>query len=138
MSLRVDVSEQTGCPGGPVAGKVCVGLGQKFDIIAATDVIPAGGVVLGIKADISAVLDEKELDLDPGDAVLLYTDGATEAHNADGEMYQLQELRAAMKECGEGTAEEIVAHIFAALQAFMGDTEPHDDMTLAVLKCTKD
>ena len=103
------------------------------------DVIPAGGVVLGIKKDISAVLDEKELDLAPDDAVLLYTDGATEALNAKGEMYTLQRLRAAFTECGKGTADGMVAQIFSELTSFIGEsTEQHDDITLAVLKCTKD
>ena len=40
MSLRVRVSEQTGCPGGPQRGKVCVGLGQKFDVLVVADAVP--------------------------------------------------------------------------------------------------
>ena len=45
MSLRVDASQQTDCPGGPQAGKVCVVLGQKFDVILVADGIPAAGYV---------------------------------------------------------------------------------------------
>ena len=45
MSLRVGFSQQTDC-GDPVAGKVCVPVGAKFDVIAVTDVIPAQGYVL--------------------------------------------------------------------------------------------
>ena len=46
MSLRVDASQTTACPGGPVQGKVCVGLGQKFDIIVVADAIPPNGYIL--------------------------------------------------------------------------------------------
>jgi len=40
MSLRVDASQTTDCPGGPVAGKVCVGLSQTFDVIVVADAVP--------------------------------------------------------------------------------------------------
>ena len=43
MSLRVDVSQQTGCPDGLVAGKVCMGQGQKFDVIVVAATIPSLG-----------------------------------------------------------------------------------------------
>ena len=43
MSLRVDASQTTDCPGGPVAGEVCVGFGQKFDVIVVADAIPSNG-----------------------------------------------------------------------------------------------
>jgi hypothetical protein len=46
MSLRVDESQQTDCPGGPEAGKACVLVGQKFDAIVVADVIPEAGYVL--------------------------------------------------------------------------------------------
>ena len=45
MSLRVEASQQTDCPGGPVAGKVCVGQAQKFDVIVVADAIPASGYI---------------------------------------------------------------------------------------------
>ena len=43
MSLRVDASQTIACPGGPVAGEVCVGFGQKFDVIVVADAIPPNG-----------------------------------------------------------------------------------------------
>ncbi|MCI0890174.1 MAG: hypothetical protein J4O04_05150 [Chloroflexi bacterium] len=46
MSLRVDASQTTDCLGGPVQGKVCVGLGQKFDVIVVADAIPPNGYIL--------------------------------------------------------------------------------------------
>ena len=46
MSLRIDASQQALCSGGPVAGEVCVFLGQKFDVIVVADEIPAAGYIL--------------------------------------------------------------------------------------------
>lgn len=40
MSLRVDASQTIACPGGPVAGKVCISAGQQFDVIVVADGIP--------------------------------------------------------------------------------------------------
>ena len=45
MSLRVDASQTTACPGGPVVGKVCVGVGQKLDVIVVAADIPANGYI---------------------------------------------------------------------------------------------
>ena len=46
MSLRVDASQTFDCPGGPEAGKVCVPVGAKFDVIVVADVIPLTGYIL--------------------------------------------------------------------------------------------
>ena len=47
MSLRVDSSQTFDCDGGPVAGKVCVPLGAKFDVIVVVDSAPtAAGYIL--------------------------------------------------------------------------------------------
>ena len=46
MSLRVDAADTFDCAGGPVAGKVCVGLGQKFNVIVVADAIPPNGYIL--------------------------------------------------------------------------------------------
>lgn len=46
MSLRVDASQTVACAGGPVPGKVCVPLNQKFDVIVVADGIPIGGYFL--------------------------------------------------------------------------------------------
>ena len=43
MSLRVDAAQTQDCPGGPQQGKVCVTLGQKFDVIVVADEIPLVG-----------------------------------------------------------------------------------------------
>ena len=40
MSLRVDASQTTDCPGGPVQGKVCIQLGATFDVIVVADAVP--------------------------------------------------------------------------------------------------
>ena len=45
MSLRVAPAQQTSCPN-PTPGKVCVGFGDKFDVIVVADAIPPSGYIL--------------------------------------------------------------------------------------------
>ena len=46
MSLRVDASQTVDCAGGPVPGKVCVPLNQKFDVFVVADGIPLNGYII--------------------------------------------------------------------------------------------
>jgi serine phosphatase RsbU (regulator of sigma subunit) len=98
--------------------------------------LPSGGVVLGIKADISAFVEERTLPLQPGDVVLLYTDGATEALNVRGEQFGLDRLKAAFAAQADKNAAAIVDELCCVLQDFASGRAQHDDITLAVLRCT--
>jgi serine phosphatase RsbU (regulator of sigma subunit)/anti-sigma regulatory factor (Ser/Thr protein kinase) len=69
----------------------------------------------------------------PGDGVFLYTDGMSEAMNADQELFSEARLTRCL---GEGTgkrAADLVRHMRAAVQAFAGDTPPSDDITMVAL-----
>ncbi|MCI0890224.1 MAG: hypothetical protein J4O04_05400 [Chloroflexi bacterium] len=48
MSLRVDAAQTFPCAGGPVAGKVCVHLNRKFDVVVVADAIPVSGYIAAI------------------------------------------------------------------------------------------
>ncbi len=98
------------------------------------EVVPAGGVVLGIKDDISGYLTEKEIGLDPGDAILLYTDGCTEAQNPRGEMFELENLTRSFSRHAARDVAEVCDGVIADLKKFMGTAEQHDDITVTVLK----
>lgn len=64
--------------------------------------------------------------LSPGDSLLLYTDGVTEAMNPAGELYGEPRLESALRNSGELYVSEIRADV----NAFVDGAEPSDDITL--------
>lgn len=69
----------------------------------------------------------------PGDQLVLYTDGITEAHNEHGEMFGLSRLDRALEDCAEG-ASDLLESVLAELKEFTGGESIHDDRTLLVAK----
>jgi serine phosphatase RsbU (regulator of sigma subunit) len=116
------------------------GAGQEHLLIyrartGTCEAIPAGGVALAVIEDASPFLEDQTLPLEPGDAVVMYTDGATEARDASGEFFQLERLQPLVTEFGgDKSAHAIVAKIVDRLQTWVGRAEPHDDLTLVALK----
>jgi serine phosphatase RsbU (regulator of sigma subunit) len=92
-----------------------------------------GGTVLGILE--GARFEEDRLTLSPGDRLVCYTDGVTEAANADRDQFgeeRLYELIESMpRDLG---AAEIAERILAGLAVHLGDQEPQDDITVLVLR----
>ncbi len=79
--------------------------------------------------------------LEPGDLLLLYTDGITEARGplaADGSrpLLGLERLDRLLCDCGGAGAEECVARVRAEVAAFSDNTTPADDQTLIAIRCT--
>lgn len=94
------------------------------------------GTWLGVVADIAGSTHDRELRLQPGDLLLLYTDGLTEAVGADQEMFGIDRLCAALTAAGGGSAAEVLAGLLASLHAFCG--APTDDVAALVLRYTGD
>ena len=90
------------------------------------------GIVLGAFEEI--VLEEQRLDLAPGDALILYTDGVTEALNGEGEMFGEERLWDVIAGSQGGSADETIGAICGALAAFTGGAEPADDVTVVVVR----
>ncbi len=117
-----------------------VGAGHEHILIYrhATGVVEAilsGGLALGMVPDNSKVVKEREIILEDGDFVILYTDGITEARNTTEELYGLERLKAAVKEyASQYSAEGVNYHIAKDVTAFMGTHVQDDDMTLIVIK----
>jgi sigma-B regulation protein RsbU (phosphoserine phosphatase) len=70
----------------------------------------------------------------PGDILLLYTDGVTEATNANNEPFGLDRLAAAVQKHSGFSAQELVRSILQSLQAFCAGKQLDDDITLLVCK----
>ena len=72
--------------------------------------------------------------MQPGDVLMLYTDGLIDALNSEGEEFGTARLRQTLEQHCEQTAPDIVAGIMAAVRAHAGDAPPFDDETLVVVK----
>jgi len=92
-----------------------------------------GGLLLGIQEDIQ--LSESSLQLSPGDCVVLYTDGITEAANGRNELFGEQKLARFLSALPRAlSASEIADRTLAEVRAHLDGVEPGDDMTLVVLR----
>jgi sigma-B regulation protein RsbU (phosphoserine phosphatase) len=76
-------------------------------------------------------------DLSPGDAVVFYTDGVTEAENRFGEEFGMQRLSATVRRGSSLSAEELMVDIYNSAADFCGDNF-NDDVTILVVKCNFD
>jgi sigma-B regulation protein RsbU (phosphoserine phosphatase) len=90
------------------------------------------GIVLGTFEDIKLV--EGRVDLASGDALVFYTDGVTDALNAEGEMFGDERFQRVVAAAATGTAQEILWAITGALAGFIEETEQADDVTCVVVK----
>ena len=88
--------------------------------------IDSGEVFNRVCADLSLVLE-------PGDCVLLYTDGATEAMNADGVEYGLDRLSVALGAGAAQGAAAVLRHVAEDVRAFTGRESKQDDFTLIAI-----
>jgi serine phosphatase RsbU (regulator of sigma subunit) len=89
--------------------------------------------VVGLFEKWDCVMEERELA--PGDTVLLYTDGITEALNAEGEQFGEERLLEAARQHRELSPPELLAAVANQARRFSPD-EQADDITLIVAKCT--
>jgi phosphoserine phosphatase RsbU/P len=89
--------------------------------------------VVGLFEKWDCALEERQLA--PGDALLLYTDGVTEAVNDTGEEFGEERLLQAVRQHGELSLPELVAAVADKARRFSPD-EQADDITLIIAKCT--
>lgn len=96
--------------------------------------IKSGGIAVGMVDDIGSLTKQKELSVETGDAIVLYTDGVTEAENTSGERYELPRLISAVEKHGMKPAKELHKIIMDDIYQFIGGAEQWDDITLLVMK----
>ena len=77
--------------------------------------------------------EERQTVLEPGESVLLYTDGLVEAHNPEGEMFGFPRLQALVAKYGEDGS--LGEYLLEELYSFTGEGwEQEDDITLLTLR----
>ncbi len=96
--------------------------------------VDVGGMPLGTGLDGPTGYETAELTLSVGDLIILTSDGVVEAFDAAGAMFGFDRLKAAVAAGPTGSAEAMLSHLKAEVTAFMGDTEPHDDLTIMVIR----
>jgi serine phosphatase RsbU (regulator of sigma subunit) len=88
--------------------------------------------VMGLFDEWDCSIQDRELS--PGDTVMLYTDGATEAFNQAGEEFGDERLLEALRQHRELSSQELLAAVTDQVRQF-GPQEQADDITLIVAKC---
>ncbi len=96
------------------------------------DFLPRGGRALGWFPN--NPLKPIEFMLEPGDVIIYYTDGLTDAENAAGESFGESRLAQALSECCHLSAGEILTYVVAQVDNFCGDIPAFDDLTLCIVR----
>jgi phosphoserine phosphatase RsbU/P len=94
--------------------------------------LETGGPVLGIFTDVQ--YEQGQLQLQPYDALIAYTDGISEAMTSGYEEWGEDRLIAAAKKNAHRTAQEIVTAVVESTDRFTAGAEQNDDLSLVVLK----
>ncbi|MGK7944804.1 MAG: SpoIIE family protein phosphatase [Microcystaceae cyanobacterium] len=92
------------------------------------------GFPIGLDEEIADFVAEKEIHLNVGDGVVLYTDGITEAENEAGEFYELERLCQVTQENWHQSAQDIKNAIISDVRRHIGKHIIYDDITLLVIK----
>ncbi len=92
------------------------------------------GLGLASSATFERILHEQEVELQPGDIVVLYSDGLTEMMDPDNELFGEERLAQAVTNNAHQGAQAIHDAVLSAARKFQSHAEQHDDLTLMVLK----
>ena len=104
---------------------------RKSDAACVVFRLENGGPVIGL---LRQRYHQESFALEPGDLIVLFTDGISESMNARDEEWGEERLIEFAKTCHGLPAFEVMTRIMAAAEAFAAGVSQHDDMTLAVLR----
>jgi phosphoserine phosphatase RsbU/P len=92
------------------------------------------GMPLGLMQNIQDFVGQTQIQLSPGDGIVLYTDGIPEAEGEDRVLYGLERLMAIVQQHWALPAQAIQERVIADVRSHIGDRPVYDDMTLVILK----
>ena len=111
--------------------------GHEYPIIAHKDGFfdlykdPHGFVIGGLDG---SPYDEYEIQLEPGAKLFLYTDGLTEATDANGKMFGMQNLLQVLNQNSQSSAQDVLQNVRKAVDSFVQEAEQFDDITMLCLE----
>jgi sigma-B regulation protein RsbU (phosphoserine phosphatase) len=97
------------------------------------------GLVVGLQLDdieerFAELLEERTLPIGAGDLFVMFTDGITEAMNEEFDLFGEERLGQLLEEHGSLPSQDLRERILVDVDAFVGDAEQHDDMTVVLLR----
>lgn len=110
----------TGQPGGTYSGEYLASEGMPIGLVP--------------QELFAAVIEDKEARFEPGDVMVLYTDGITEAPNEEEKEYSGARLADVVRSTHERPAQEINDAILEGVKRFAGSAPQRDDITLVTVK----
>ncbi len=96
------------------------------------EVLMTSGLLLGVFQDIAFV--EEKIQLLPGDVLVLYTDGVTEARDQTGDLFGEERLAKVIVEAAACSAQQLAETVVSAVTDFTGAIPQTDDLTLVIVK----
>jgi serine phosphatase RsbU (regulator of sigma subunit)/pSer/pThr/pTyr-binding forkhead associated (FHA) protein len=94
-----------------------------------------GGPPLGMISGLD--FDSCQISLEPGDSLLLYTDGVDESANTRGEQFKMAGIERVVRGCGPVGPQEMVERLVSAVKQHAAGRDPHDDVTVVALSRRK-
>ena len=94
--------------------------------------LQTGGLPIGIMED--GEYEEEVIRLEPGQKLIVFSDGITEAETKDGELYGEDRLKECLQSLGSASAEDSMERILEEVTDFVDGHEASDDITLFVLR----
>lgn len=103
------------------------------------DVLIPSGIVVGLRIPgatekFAELLEEGRIDLHKGDVLAFYTDGITEAMDAESDLFGDARLSRLIGEHGHLDTADLRERILREIEAFVGGADQHDDMTMVLIK----
>jgi sigma-B regulation protein RsbU (phosphoserine phosphatase) len=90
------------------------------------------GVPPGLFGDVE--YDTSTISLEPGDSVIFYTDGITDAFSLEDESFGILRVQKICEREAQAEPAELLRRVFTALESFTRGREQYDDMTAAVFR----
>jgi len=88
--------------------------------------------------DPSVTYDTSKIRIEPGDSVLFFTDGISDAFNTEGESFGLERLQRVCAASPQSPPPELLGLVFSEVERFARGQAQHDDMAAAVFRCCEE
>ncbi|MDM8527288.1 SpoIIE family protein phosphatase [Anaerolineales bacterium HSG24] len=96
--------------------------------------VDIGGMPLGVGLGAETGYQSATYQLSKDDMIILISDGIVEAKNSHNDMFGFEQFEEIIQAASQSSAFEMLTHILTKVMTFCGDIEPHDDLTIVVVR----